>query len=196
MGRLRTAVNTLADQCLPPHQLLARLDHVAARLSRGAYDPELLGIPPLAATCVYAVHDRNTGQCTIARAGHPPPLIIDPDGHAAFVDAPAGAPIGWGLSSYESVEVDLPENGFVAMYTDGLVERRGDDIDAGLDRLAAAFTSAVSGVRGDLDEIGAAVIDRMTRGTPPEDDIALLLARVQESPGGAGGGRAARGEPC
>ncbi|WP_327290989.1 SpoIIE family protein phosphatase [Streptomyces sp. NBC_01198] len=193
MGRLRTAVNTLADQCLPPHELLARLDHVAVRLSRGAYDPRHLGIPPLAATCLYAVHDRTTGRCTIARAGHPPPLIIDPDGRAEFIHAPAGAPIGWGLSSYESVDVDIAENGFLAMYTDGLVERRGEDIDAGMDRLTAAFTAAVGQAGGDLDDIGDAVIDRMTRGTRPEDDIALLLARVQES---AAGGRAAPLEPC
>lgn len=180
MGRLRTAVNTLADMCLPPHQLLARLDHVAVRLSRGAdEDPQRLGIPALAATCIYAVHDRRTGRCTVARAGHPPPLIIAPDGSTDYCSAPPGAPIGWGLSSYESVDIEVPENGFLALYTDGLIERRGDDIDAGLDRLAAAFSSAVTMAPDRLDRVGADVIGRMTRDVPPEDDIALLLARVR-----------------
>lgn len=177
MGRLRTAVNTLADQCLPPHELLASLDHVAVRLSQGTADPQRLGIPALAATCVYAVHDSTTGRCTIARAGHPPPLIITPDGHAEYCPSPAGAPIGWGLSSYESVEMELPENGLLALFTDGLIERRGADIDDGLGRLARAFSSAVLTAGGDLDKVGADVIERMTRAAPPEDDIALLVAR-------------------
>ncbi|MFG1811672.1 SpoIIE family protein phosphatase [Streptomyces sp. NPDC049040] len=175
MGRLRTAVNTLADQCMPPHELLARLDHVAVRLSRNTVDPERLGIPALAATCVYAVYDGATGSCAIARAGHPPPLIITPDGHGEYSTAPAGAPIGWGLSSYESHEMTLPENTLVALFTDGLIERRGDDIDAGLARLLAAFADS----RGSLGSMCSAVIDRMTRDTATEDDIALLLARTR-----------------
>lgn len=177
MGRLRTAVNTLADQGLPPHELLSRLDRVAVRLSQDAADPQRLGIPALAATCVYAVHDCNTGRCTIARAGHPPPLSVAPDGRAVYIPAPPGTPIGWGLATYESVEVELPENGLLALFTDGLIERRGDDIDAGLARLAAAFSSASADAGGDLDRLGAEVIDRMTRDSTPEDDIALLLAR-------------------
>lgn len=178
MGRLRTAVNTLADQGLPPDRLLTGLDRVAQRLSRGTADLDRLGIPALAATCVYAAYDPFSGVCAVARAGHPPPLIITPDGEVGWAPVPAGVPIGWGLASYGSADVELPEGSVIALFTDGLVETRGDDIDTGLARLADAFRRH-AGTRHDLDDLSAAVVEEMTRGAAPEDDIALLLARTR-----------------
>ncbi|WP_240677349.1 PP2C family protein-serine/threonine phosphatase [Actinacidiphila soli] len=95
MGRLRTAVHTLADMDLPPHELLAHLDDTVRRVNDEDADaPDRV---PIGATCLYAVYDPVTRRCTMARAGHPPPVIIDPQGQAGFPDLPAGTPLGLGL---------------------------------------------------------------------------------------------------
>ena len=86
------------------------------------------------ATCLYAVYDPVTRRCTMARAGHPPPLIIDAQGRVTIADLPAGAPLGLGLGlmPFESVELELPEGSLLAFYSDGLVESRDGDLDVGM----------------------------------------------------------------
>ncbi|MCF3964593.1 SpoIIE family protein phosphatase [Streptomyces fuscigenes] len=190
MGRFRTAVHTLADLDLPPDELLAHLDDLAVHLSASEVSPgagtatgvqpeaaEAFSPPTMAATCVYAVYDPVTRICTLARAGHPPPAIIDPDGSVSFPDLPPGAPVGMGVGSYESVELELAEGSMIALFTDGLVERRTSDLDTGLDRLAAAVSAAAPG--DPLDPLCRSVVDSMTAGLNVEDDIALLLARTR-----------------
>jgi serine phosphatase RsbU (regulator of sigma subunit)/PAS domain-containing protein/anti-sigma regulatory factor (Ser/Thr protein kinase) len=190
MGRFRTAVHTLADLDLPPDELLAHLDDLAVHLSEsemssGTGAPtgpepeaaEAFSPPTMAATCVYAIYDAVTQICTIARAGHPPPAIIDPSGFVTFPDLPAGAPVGLGVGSYESVELKLAEGSLIALYTDGLVERRTSDLDAGLDRLADAVSAGVPGTP--LDPLCRGIVDSLTAGLDVEDDIALLLARTR-----------------
>ncbi|GHD80392.1 hypothetical protein GCM10010317_102310 [Streptomyces mirabilis] len=176
MGRLRTAVRTLADMELTPHELLAHLDDTVRRLSEE--DADALEQFPAAAgaTCLYAVYDPVTRRCTMARAGHPPPAIIDPQGHITFPDMPAGAPLGLGLGlvPFESVELELPEGTLLALYTDGLVESRDDDIDVGLNRLGAALAETGSS----LEDLCSQVIETLQ--TPaPADDVTLLLARTR-----------------
>ncbi|MFI9804603.1 SpoIIE family protein phosphatase [Streptomyces sp. NPDC052301] len=176
MGRLRTAVRTLADLDLPPDELLAHLDDTVRRLNDEDCDvsdpvPAVVG-----ATCLYAVYDPVTRGCTLARAGHPPPLIVDAQGRVTVPDLPAGAPLGLGLGlvPFESVEVDLPEGSVLAFYSDGLVESRDEDIDVGLQRLGAA-----------LAQPGASLEDLCSRAmkTLPAraaaDDVTLLLARTR-----------------
>ncbi|MFF0291782.1 SpoIIE family protein phosphatase [Streptomyces sp. NPDC005262] len=176
MGRLRTAVRTLADLDLPPDELLAHLDDTVRRLNdedANASDevPAVLG-----ATCLYAVYDPVTRRCTVARAGHPPLLIIDVQGQVTVPDLPSGAPLGLGLGlvPFESVELELPEGSLLAFYSDGLVESRDDDIDVGLARLGAA-----------LAHPGASLEDLCTRAMEtlptqaPADDVTLLLARTR-----------------
>ncbi|MFF7190307.1 SpoIIE family protein phosphatase [Streptomyces sp. NPDC008222] len=176
MGRLRTAVRTLADMDLPPHELLAHLDDTVRRLSEeDADDPDQ--VPAVAgATCLYTVYDPVTRQCTMARAGHPPPAIIDPQGHVVFPDLPAGAPLGLGLGlvPFESVELELPEGSLLALYTDGLVESRDDDIDVGLHRLGAALAQPES----PLEDLCSQVIETLPA-QAPADDVTLLLARTR-----------------
>lgn len=79
MGRLRTAVQTLADMDLPPDELLAHLDDLVIRLTeeKGG-DDEPIATAVLGATCLYAVYDPVTQLCTMARAGHPPPAVVTP----------------------------------------------------------------------------------------------------------------------
>ncbi|MER5669209.1 SpoIIE family protein phosphatase [Streptomyces mirabilis] len=176
MGRLRTAVRTLADMELPPHELLTHLDDTVRRLSEEDADaPDHLPAA-VGATCLYAVYDPVTRRCTMARAGHPPPAIIDPQGRVAFPDMPAGAPLGLGLGlvPFESVELELPEGTLLALYTDGLVESRDDDIDVGLDRLGAALAETDSS----LEDLCSQVIETLPTQSPA-DDVTLLLARTR-----------------
>lgn len=182
MGRFRTAVHTLAGLDLPPEEILKHLDDLAMHLSESAAAPEFPaghgdgpGATPMSATCLYAVYDAVTRVCTIARAGHPPPAVVDPSGAVAFPDLPAGAPIGLGLASYESVQISLPEGSVIALFTDGLVESRTADLDTGLGRLAKALAHPERG----LDTLCSEVIDTMTAGARNEDDIALLVARTR-----------------
>jgi serine phosphatase RsbU (regulator of sigma subunit) len=92
MGRLRTAVHTLANLDLPPDELLAQLDDLVIRLTEQDGDTQGPATAVLGATCLYAIYDPVTRQCTMARAGHPPPAIIDPHGHITFPDLPAETP--------------------------------------------------------------------------------------------------------
>ncbi|MER5409367.1 SpoIIE family protein phosphatase [Streptomyces sp. NPDC002769] len=176
MGRLRTAVRTLADMELPPHELLTHLDDTVRRLSEEDADAPDQNPAAVGATCLYAVYDPVTRRCTMARAGHPPPAIIDPQGRINFPDMPAGAPLGLGLGlvPFESVELELPEGTLLALYTDGLVESRDDDIDVGLDRLGAVLAETSSS----LEDLCSRVIESLPTQSPA-DDVTLLLARTR-----------------
>jgi PAS domain S-box-containing protein len=189
MGQLRTVMGTLADLDLPPHDLLARLDR-RVLLMGDQDDAEPPGGPVMSCTCVYAVYDPVTRRCTMASAGHPPPAVLTPDGTVSFADLPPGPPIGLGTMSYESVTMELPEGTVIALYTDGLVETRKDDIDVGLERLRRAMARTGTS----LDDLCTHIIGAMAPNVAhrpqrppgsrlpilrPEDDIALLLARTR-----------------
>jgi anti-sigma regulatory factor (Ser/Thr protein kinase) len=174
MGRLRTAVHTLADMDLPPDELLAHLDDLAIRLTEEDTDAKGPATAVVGATCLYAVYDPVTRHCTMARAGHPPPAIIDPHGQVTFPDLPAGTPLGLGLVPFEAVDLELPEGSTLALYTDGLVETRDQDIDTGMHRLATALAHP----RLPLDDLCTAVADTLPTPTPC-DDVTLLLARTR-----------------
>src|SRR5262249_54421369 len=127
----------------------------------------------MGATCLYAVYDSVTRRCTMARAGHPPPAIIDSNGGVTFPDLPTGAPLRVGLLPFEAVELELPGSSVLAFYTDGLIETRAHDIEAGMDRLGAAL-----GQPGlPLGDLCTAVVDMLLNGTSA-DDVTLLLART------------------
>ncbi|MFD1270992.1 SpoIIE family protein phosphatase [Streptomyces kaempferi] len=110
----------------------------------------------------------------MARAGHPPPVVISPQGRVWVPDLPAGLPLGVGPASFEAVDLELPEGCVIAFYSDGLVETRDQDIDAGIRRLGTVLA------RPDrpLDELCTAAFDTLpTRAL--EDDATLLLARTR-----------------
>ncbi|MGW0700123.1 sodium/proline symporter PutP [Streptomyces sp. NPDC002867] len=181
MGRLRTAVRTLANLDLPPDELLAHLDDLVIGLieSRGGGEPtsaenESVGTAMMGATCLYAVYDPVTGLCTLARAGHLPPVIVGPDGAVDFLDLPAGPPLGLGSLPFESGELELAEGSLIGLYTDGLIRAPDRDIDVGLSKLSG--TLAVPGPS--LQETGNNVVDALLA-VPPRDDAALLLARTR-----------------
>ncbi|MER7373768.1 SpoIIE family protein phosphatase [Streptomyces lanatus] len=178
MGRLRTAVQTLADMEMPPDELLAHLDDLVLRLSEERADggPEAAqrdttGI--LGATCLYAVYDPVTRRCTMARAGHPPPVVVAPDGQVSFPEPPPGPPLGLGGMGFEASEIELAEDSLFGLYTDGLVEAADRDMEHGMTRLGALLSR-----RGlDLDTLCSSAVRELVP-APQPDDIALLLART------------------
>ncbi|MEV7872149.1 SpoIIE family protein phosphatase [Streptomyces sp. NPDC088124] len=131
--------------------------------------------PVTGATCVYAVYDPASGRCTVARAGHPPPALVHPDGTAEFLDLPAGLPLGLGGLPYETTEFTLPEGSRLVLYTDGLVEDRRWDIDVGLERLRTTLAGATG---PDPEETCESVLTALVPDRPG-DDIAVLVARVR-----------------
>ncbi|MEU1852642.1 SpoIIE family protein phosphatase [Streptomyces sp. NPDC019990] len=178
MGRLRTAVRTLADADFAPDELLTRLDDLVIRLDREE-GPDIRGegegpSGEVGATCLYAVYDPVTGQCDMARAGHPPPLLVKADGTAEVLDLPAGPPLGLGGLPFEAARTEVGEGSLLAFYTDGLVGTPGRDIDVGLQLLSEALRSPAA----DLEEACEEVL-RKVRADPAADDIVLLLARAR-----------------
>ncbi|MGI5518104.1 SpoIIE family protein phosphatase [Streptomyces sp. CA-106131] len=174
MGQLRTAMRTLADMDMPPDEVLSRLDEQVIRLTEAEADPRHPATTTMAATCLYVVYDPITRTCTMARAGHPPPAIIDPHGHVTFPDLPTGAPLGLALGPFESATFELAEGSVLALYTDGLIEARDQDISAGMNRLRAALARP----HLTLDDLCSSTVDTL-RAKPPSDDVTLLLAQTR-----------------
>ncbi|MGW0499034.1 SpoIIE family protein phosphatase [Streptomyces sp. NPDC003007] len=176
MGRLRTAVRTLADVDLAPDELLTQLDDLVIRLDREE-GPQARGAEEasgqVGATCLYAVYDPVSRRCTMARAGHPPPALVTPDGDVRFLDVPAGPPLGLGGLPFEAVEVQLEENSLLALYTNGLIEAGGHDIEIGTALLRRALGSPAA----TLEETCDRVLSTLPAGRPT-DDIVLMLART------------------
>ena len=172
MGRLRTAVHTLADMDLRPDELLAHLDDLVIRLIDEESGDEATSIAVLGATCLYAVYDPVTRRCELARAGHPPPIVVAPDGSVSFPELPAGPPLGLGGLPFEAAELELPEGSVIGLYTDGLIEAADEDVDRGMARLGEALSR--SGLP--LEQLCAAAVERLLPGSQP-DDVTLLLAR-------------------
>ncbi|MER7897719.1 SpoIIE family protein phosphatase [Streptomyces sp. NPDC096046] len=177
MGRLRTAVRTLADADFTPDELLTRLDDLVIRLDREE-GPETRGQAEEAsgevgATCLYAVYDPVTGCCDLARAGHPPPVLVSSDGTARVLDLPAGPPLGLGGLPFEAARIDVGEGSLLALYTDGLIQAPDRDIDVGLDLLSETLRRPAADLEDTCDE----VLRTLPPG-PPADDIVLLLART------------------
>ncbi|MFD7438237.1 SpoIIE family protein phosphatase [Streptomyces sp. NPDC059861] len=176
MGRLRTAVSTLAEMDLPPEELLAHLDDATQRLAREQDDdPVTLHEvrPPFSATCAYLVYDPVTQQCTAASAGHPAPLLTSPEGVVSRLDVPVGPALGRGIP-YESSTRDLKVDSLLSLYSDGSAERHPAEADDRLRRL----WEVVNDVSARPAEICDAAAYKVLR-TIPQDGAALLLARTR-----------------
>ncbi|MFI6689347.1 SpoIIE family protein phosphatase [Streptomyces sp. NPDC050485] len=172
MGRLRTAVQNFSTLDVPPDELLARLDDLVLRLDQES--PEAGNEPGMTgATCLYAIYDPTTGNCDLARAGHPLPAVIHPDGTTDFPELPAGPPLGLGGMPFEAARLQLPEGSSLVLYTDGLIHDRHRDISTGLDTLHTAL--AQSGRTP--QQTCQAVLDALPP-THQSDDITLLVART------------------
>ncbi|MER7480716.1 SpoIIE family protein phosphatase [Streptomyces sp. NPDC126510] len=171
MGRLRTAARSFAELDFPPDEVLTHLDNLVGRLDRE--DPDGKGAGVIGATCLYAVYDPAAQTCLMARAGHPPPALVRPDGTVTYPDLPAGPPLGLGGLPFDAVEVDLPQGSQLVLYTDGLIEDRHRDVDVVLEQLREALAHPGRAP----EETCQAVLDTVAP-AHPHDDIALLVARV------------------
>jgi serine phosphatase RsbU (regulator of sigma subunit)/anti-sigma regulatory factor (Ser/Thr protein kinase) len=181
MGRLRTAVRTLADIDLPPDELLTHLDDlviqrrmVRDQAQEGSRDVEA-DYGEVGATCLYMIYDPISRRCTAARAGHPPPALLRPGAQAERMDIPAGPPLGVGGLPFETAELHLPEGSLLALYTDGLIESPVHGRDEGLQRLQKALSQPMPSLEELCDHVLEMVFDGRTR-----DDAALVIARTQE----------------
>ncbi|MEU1704824.1 SpoIIE family protein phosphatase [Streptomyces sp. NPDC005706] len=200
MGELRTAVRTLALLDLEPAEVLSALDEIARGLgtpggvqqaTRAARQPRDADLSEVyLATCVYAVYDSVTRRCTFANAGHLPPVLVEPGEAALMLDVPPGMPLGVGGEPFEEVEVELPEGALLALYTDGLVESRDHPLDEGLQ----AFVGALTDPSRPLEDVCDHVLNALDT-HHGEDDIALLMARVQGLPVESVGDRTLPREP-
>ncbi|MFD8736132.1 SpoIIE family protein phosphatase [Streptomyces sp. NPDC059618] len=171
MGRLRTAVHNFAALDLSPDEILGHLDDLITRIDEDAAAEAITG-----ATCLYAVYDPVTGRCVLARAGHPGPALVAPDGSVTFPDIPVAPPLGVGAGlPVETAELRLAADSRLVLYTDGLVEARGRDIDVGLGMLREALAETDGATP---DDTCRAVLDAMLR-TGSSDDVALLVARTR-----------------
>jgi serine phosphatase RsbU (regulator of sigma subunit) len=134
------------------------------------------------ATCLLGIADPLRGAAWFSSAGHLPPALVAPDGRVRLLDVPPGPPLGAELGGgYETVHTPWPPGHTLLLYTDGLVEHRGEDIDASLERLAGlrlppAEAPARAGL-GSLDALLARVVHRLAP-AEAEDDVALLAARA------------------
>ncbi|MFR9793088.1 SpoIIE family protein phosphatase [Streptomyces sp. MB22_4] len=170
MGRLRTAVRTLADVDLPPDELLTHLDDLVTHLAAENGREE---VAEFGATCVYAVYDPVSRRLALASAGHPAPLLVLPGEQAEFVPVTAGQPLGIGGLPFEATEVELPEGSVVALFTDGLVAHRDGDAGAE-DELHRAVGASADSLDALADGVLKAVLPDQ-----PGDDVALLLVRTR-----------------
>jgi anti-sigma regulatory factor (Ser/Thr protein kinase)/putative methionine-R-sulfoxide reductase with GAF domain len=164
MGRLRSALRAYALETYDPAEVLARLDRKLAHFEPG----EL-------ATVQCAMVEPSLGTVHVSSAGHLPPVIALPDGTTEVVALENDPPIGVRLARRRtSRAIDLPHDAVLCFYTDGLVERRGEPIDVGLERLlgaarpATSARSAESVAVGLMSRLGSVLF---------QDDVALLVVR-------------------
>ncbi len=171
MGRLRTAVRTLADIDLAPDELLTHLDDLVDGFDggrrrghhrRGRRDLRVAGDDPV------------SRRCALARAGHPPPVMLPPGGPPRQIELPAGPPLGLGGLPFESVELALPEGTVLALFTDGLIENRERDVGANHELLCHALAESADSLEGTCHDILRTLLPVGSA----QDDVALLLART------------------
>ncbi|WP_150130450.1 ATP-binding SpoIIE family protein phosphatase [Streptomyces sp. 150FB] len=177
MGRMRTAVRTLADLDFPPDELLTHLDDLVIQLAEGD-EPGRGDVS--GCTCVYAVVDPIARRGAVASAGHPPPALVRTDGTTEYIPLVPGPLLGVGGLTFEVAEFDLRDGDVLALYTNGLIEHQWSDMGLGMDTLRERLT-AVCPTSGDLHAAASSLVE----GIPANslvDDIALLLARVRGVP--------------
>ncbi|MEU5025999.1 SpoIIE family protein phosphatase [Streptomyces milbemycinicus] len=190
MGRLRTAVHNFSALDLAVDEVLSQLDDLVCRLDPDPTDTDALGADTdtyptgpepggesepgiVGSGCLYAVYDPVNRRCTAARAGHPPPALVLPDGTVEFPDVPPGPPLGVGGLPFETADIEVPEGSLLVLYTDGLLTGDGHDPEVGFERLRAALARP-----GRTPEQTCAALESLFP-ERPVDDVVLLVARTR-----------------
>jgi hypothetical protein len=170
MGQARSAMHTAALAGLSPARILSLLDlHLADLVRRGTAAGG--GDHPQFATASYAVIDRVAGTLTVANAGHPPLLVRCPGGATKVAHAPPGPPLGIGVGGYAELEVPFTPGCMLAAFSDGLVESREMDVDAGVELLRRHVDAEPV---DDLERTADRLLDAMD-GRTGQDDVVLVL---------------------
>ena len=164
MGRIRSSLQAYLFESGDPAPALERVDRLL-----------LAGPAGKMATALAMTLDTGNGTARVARAGHPPPVLLRPGAAPVLLDGAGGAPLGLVAAPARpaSLEVAFPRGATLVLYSDGLVERRGQVIDESIERLSAVASSAPDEVEAFADH----VIDAMLGGSAPVDDVALLVVR-------------------
>ncbi|WP_285527487.1 SpoIIE family protein phosphatase [Streptomyces lavendulae] len=166
MAQLRSAVRAFAAVGHTPGDAMAGVNRTLFDLDAG-----------LLASCCYIHLGAHGHRACAVTAGHPPPLLRRPDGTTDALDLDIGPVLGVErASTYPETRIDLPPGSVLALYTDGLVEEPGTDIDVGIDRLRATLAHA----RADsLDELADRLLHNARGSSYRADDIALLLTAIR-----------------
>ncbi|MEV4611557.1 SpoIIE family protein phosphatase [Kitasatospora sp. NPDC049258] len=166
MGQLRSAVRAFVTAGHSPGAVLGGTNRLLVDL-----DPGML------ASCCYLRIDPGTDRAYAVRAGHCPPLLRRPDGSTEVLELDGGPLLGVdGASTYPETRLDLPRGSILALYTDGLVEERGTDIDVGIDDLRVSLAHARA---EDIEELADRLLRKARRSPHRSDDIALLLTHYR-----------------
>lgn len=164
MGQLRSACRALLLENPSPRAALMALDRFAVRLSGAS-----------CTTAFCAVLDGKSGELVYSSAGHPPPILVAADRSVRFLEGGRAIPLGIRTDRERPEErMTIPPRGTLLLYTDGLVERRGDSLDEGFDRAADAV---IAGVTCTLEELASSVMSTLEPRQGYQDDVALLLYR-------------------
>jgi serine phosphatase RsbU (regulator of sigma subunit)/anti-sigma regulatory factor (Ser/Thr protein kinase) len=179
LGRMRSAVQVLAQLELPPDELLAHLDDFVVKL---VADDEPAHEDALSSTCLYAVYDPVGRRLSVASAGHPPPALVLPDGRVHYVKLNPGPTLGIGGLPFESTVIDVPADSVLVLYSDGLVERRRD-IGRGMQELLSGLQSLapIRATPAGLQEAAACLVADVDR-ADLADDVTVLVSRLQVVP--------------
>jgi serine phosphatase RsbU (regulator of sigma subunit)/anti-sigma regulatory factor (Ser/Thr protein kinase) len=164
MGQLRSAMRAYALDIERPSEMLAKLARFADREESRM------------ATLIYATLNIDTCAVAFARAGHPYPLLLRADGEATFLTEASGPPLGSGAPArYDEQHVAMQAGDTLILYTDGLIERRGQALADGEEQLAAAATAAPD----DAELRCEAIIAELTKDIETPDDIAVLVVQAE-----------------
>ncbi|MGI5400752.1 SpoIIE family protein phosphatase [Streptomyces sp. CA-135486] len=164
MGQLRSAVRAFALSGHDPQEVMSGTNGLLIDLDPGQF-----------ASCCYVLLDPETGSTQAVRAGHPQPLLRHPDGGTDVLDLRGGVVLGVDVkAAYPVTELFLEPGAVLALYTDGLVEEAGVDIDLGIDRLRSTLEAEIGSAS--LAETADHLIRKATQAPDRPDDIALLLA--------------------
>jgi serine phosphatase RsbU (regulator of sigma subunit)/anti-sigma regulatory factor (Ser/Thr protein kinase) len=162
MAQLRTALRAYAAEGHDPPGVVAAVDRLMWQLG-----------PMAMTTLAYLVLDPLEETLEVVNAGHLPPLMLDPDGTARYLSVESSLPLGTSQTEvYRAVVVPFPAGTGIVLFTDGLVERRGAPIDAGLEQLRT-----VSAGREDIEQLCADALEQLVP-AGPADDVALVAARI------------------
>lgn len=168
MGQVRMALRAYAMESDDPTEVITRLNRLMTQLHTCEFT-----------TLILCIWDPPTRTARIVRAGHLPPVLIGEDG-AELVETSGSVPIGIdALSTYASDRIVVEPGNALMLFSDGLVERRGESLDVGMDRL----TALANGFDGDLDELCDRLLANLT-GPETDDDVAVLGIMVEATPAG------------